>query len=94
MSQEELRDERAVVRTHPVRVRVFVRSGATVEGKAHIKPGAYQRRVSDLLNGGKVQYIAITDATYQQPEADGVSSDCVLVNVDDIVMLDAAPADS
>lgn len=90
---EELRDERAVVRTHPVNVRVFLRDGAMVEGKAHIKPGAYQRRVSDLLNGGKVQFVAITEASYKHENHDAVSSDCVLVNVADVVMLDATPHD-
>jgi len=90
---EELQDQRAVVRTHPVNVRVFLRDHATVEGKAHIKPGAYQRRVSDLLNGGKVQFIAITEATYKHGDEPQMSSDCVLVNVADVVMLDATPGD-
>ena len=91
MNDDDLRDERAVVRTHPVNVRVFLRDGATVEGKAHIKPGAYQRRVSDLLNGGKVQFIAITEATYKPQGGESAASDCVLVNVDDVAMLDATP---
>jgi hypothetical protein len=90
MSSQEpvLDDGRAAVRTHAVRVRVFVRNGIVVEGNAHIKPGAYQRRVSDVLNLGKLRYIAITDATYTPQNADPVATECVLINADDIVLLD------
>lgn len=85
------RDPKAVVRTHPVRVRVFARNGALVEGLAHIKPGAYQRRVSDVLNLGQVKYIAVTDASYTVPGGERSDTDCVLVNVEDIVMVDVSP---
>ena len=76
------------VRTEEVPVRVFTRSGGSIDGRAHVKPGAYQRRVSDVLNLGKVKYIAITDATYTVPGETPVSTACVLVNVDDVVMMD------
>lgn len=85
------RDPKAVVRTHPVRVRVYARNGATIQGLAHIKPGAYQRRVSDVLNLGQVKYIAVTEARYALPATQEVQTDCLLVNVDDIVMVDVAP---
>ncbi len=84
-------DPKEVVRTHPVRVRVFARNGAVITGLAHIKPGAYQRRVSDVLNMGQVRYVAVTDASYAMPGKDTTLTDCVLVNVDDIVMVDVAP---
>ncbi|MDX1659264.1 MAG: hypothetical protein R3343_10630 [Nitriliruptorales bacterium] len=85
------RDPKAVVRTHPVRVRVYARNGAVITGLAHIKPGAYQRRVSDVLNLGQVQYIAITEVSYGFNETGEQETECVLVNVDDIVMVDVSP---
>jgi hypothetical protein len=91
MSDETVQDTRAVVRTHRVKVKAFVRNGAVIEGNAHIKPGAYQRRVSDVLNLGKMKYIAITDVQYSPPNGDSVTTECVLVNVEDIVMLDVTP---
>lgn len=83
--------QEATVRTHPVRVRVYARNGAVIEGLAHIKPGAYQRRISDVLNLGQVKYIAVTEARYQLPGSEAMESDCILVQSDDIVMLDAQP---
>jgi hypothetical protein len=85
------RDPKAVVKTHPVRVRVYARNGATIQGLAHIKPGAYQRRVSDVLNLGQVRYIAVTDVEYHLPSQEATRTECVLVNVDDIVMVDVSP---
>jgi hypothetical protein len=79
------------VRTQPVRVKVYVRNGAVVSGLAHLKPGADQARVSDILNRGEIRYIAITDADYAVPGDDAITTDCVLLNVDDIVMVDVAP---
>ena len=91
MVDEPSRDPKAVVRTHPVRVQVYARNGAVVTGLAHIKPGAYQRRVSDVLNLGQVKYIAVTDASYSLPGHDTTATDCILVNVDDIVLVDVSP---
>ncbi len=89
--QGPARDPKAVVQTHPVRVKVYARNGALIEGLAHIKPGAYQRRISDILNLGQMKFMAVTDARYQTPGQGVNESDCVLVNVDDIVMVDTAP---
>ncbi|HEX9766077.1 MAG TPA: hypothetical protein VGA36_04890 [Nitriliruptorales bacterium] len=88
---EQPRDAGAHVKTYAVRVKVYARNGAVIEGLAHIKPGAYQRRISDVLNLGQVKYIAITEARYQIPGAEVSDSDCVLVQVEDIVMMDAQP---
>ncbi|MFP5308417.1 MAG: hypothetical protein ACLGIR_02435 [Actinomycetes bacterium] len=85
------RDPKAVVRTRPVRVRLFARNGAAIEGLAHIKPGAYQQRMSDVLNLGQARYIAITDVSYALPGKVAVETDCLLVAVDDIVMVDVSP---
>jgi hypothetical protein len=83
--------EDAVVRTRPVRVKIYARNGAVIDGLAHIKPGAYQRRISDVLNLGQVKYMAVTDCTYTLPGVEARDSGCILVNTEDIVMLDAAP---
>jgi len=80
-----------LVSTHPVRVKIFVRSGAVIAGLAHIKPGAYQRRVSDVLNLGQVKYIPVTDVEYRFPGEPAVVTDCMLINVADISMVDVTP---
>ncbi len=86
--------DNTVVRTHNVRVRVFLRSGAIVSGTAHIQPGGYQKRLSDVLNLGQVRYIAVTGASYESGPGPVTTTDCVLVNVQDISMIDAAPLDA
>jgi hypothetical protein len=85
------RDPKSVVRTRPVRVRLFARNDAVIEGLAHIKPGAYQQRMSDVLNLGQAKYIAVTEVTYALPGQAGVETDCLLVSVSDIVMVDVSP---
>ena len=47
--------------------------------------------MSDVLNLGQVQYIAITEVSYTDGEGVETETECVLVNVDDIVMVDVSP---
>ena len=67
MVQGPPREPEVAVRTWPVRVKVFARNGAEIDGYAHIHAGAYQRRISDILNVGQLRYLAITDARYTLP---------------------------
>ena len=76
------------VRTQRVPVRVFTRAGAVIQGHAHVKPGAQQRRLSDVLNLSQVRYVAVTEATYSVPGESPVTTACVLVNTADITMVD------
>ncbi len=91
----EIRSEggNAAVRTQAIQVRIHTRGGAEVVGFAHVKPGAYQRRVSDLLNLGKVKYVPITDAEYTVPGRDTIQTGCVLINIDDVVLMDVGSED-
>lgn len=91
----EIRSEggSAAVRTQAIQVRIHTRGGAEVVGFAHVKPGAYQRRVSDLLNLGKVKYVPITDAEYTVAGQATIQTGCVLVNIDDVVLMDVGSED-
>lgn len=84
-------DQNVVVQTHPVRVRIFMRNGTRVTGLAHIQPGAYQKRISDVLNLGAVRYIAVTEAMFEAEGEGKVDTHCMLVNVQDISMVDVTP---
>ena len=88
------RSSAAAVRTHAVPVRIFTRTGVEIRGNAHVKPGAYQQRVSDLLNLGKVKYIAITEAEYVMPGEVIHTTECVLLNIDDIVLMDVGGSEA
>jgi len=91
MSQGPPRDPEVAVHTWPVRVRVFARNGAEINGYAHVHADAYRGRLSDLLNVGQLRYLAITDATYTLSGQERIESACVLVNTDDVVLLDVSP---
>lgn len=81
-----------MVPTNPVRVRIFLRTGAQIQGLAHIKAGGYQRRISDVLNLGQVKYIAVTEVVFSVEGQSPVRTKCMLVNVEDISLVDATPA--
>lgn len=78
--------------TQPVRVRVYLRSGAVITGLAHIQVGGYQKRLSDVLNMAATNYIPVTEATYTVAGGPDRTTDCILVNVSDISMVDATAA--
>lgn len=84
-------DERALkVKTDMAPVRIFT-DAMVVEGNAHIKPGSYAGRISDVLNRTHTNFMPITEARYRlmkAEEAEYVSSSCLLVNIADIVLLD------
>ncbi len=81
-----------MVPTNPVRVRMFLRGGAQLSGIAHIKAGGYQRRISDVLNLGQVKYIAVTEVEFNVQGQSPIHTQCMLVNVDEITLVDATPA--
>jgi uncharacterized protein DUF6812 len=81
------------VRTQPVKVRVFVRNGTVIDGVAHVHAGAYQRRISDVLNVAPPNFLPITEVTYVDANGEPSTAPCVLVNTADIVMIDTGSDD-
>lgn len=85
-----MQDSGLRVKTEPVQVRIFT-SAFEIEGKAHAKPGGYTGRVTDILNMSKISFLPVTDARYRARNSDSddiTESDCVIVRVDTIEVLD------
>lgn len=71
-------------------VRIFT-SDFIIEGNVHLKLGGYQERISDILNLGKMKYLPVTEAKYIERSGkseEQAESNCVIVNVDAIEVLD------
>lgn len=83
-------DRAMKVKTDMTAVRIFT-DAMVVEGNAHIKPGSYAGRVSDVLNRTHTNFLPITEARYRLTKSESteyLSSSCLLVNIADIVLLD------
>lgn len=82
------------IKTEPVAVRVFT-TGFEIEGNAHTKPGGYWSRVSDILNVGKLNFLAITEARYRRRDSKDnfAESACLIVNLKDVELVDLVEAE-
>ncbi len=85
-----MQDSGLRVKTEPVRVRIFT-AAFEIEGKAHARAGGYTGRVTDILNMSKISFLPLTDVRYRERTGDGediIESDCIVVRVDTIEVLD------
>lgn len=85
-----MQDSGLRVKTEPVRVRIFT-AAFEIEGQAHAKSGGYTGRVTDILNMSKISFLPLTDVRYRVRTGDDediIESDCIVVRVDTIEVLD------
>ena len=85
-----MQDSGLRVKTEPIQVRIFT-SDFEIEGKAHARPGGYTGRVTDILNMSKISFLPLTDVRYRVRTGDDediIESDCIVVRVDTIEILD------
>jgi hypothetical protein len=52
------------IETIPIRV-LITTDDYEIDGYMHIKPGSYQSRISDTLNGKALSYLPLTNVRYQ-----------------------------
>lgn len=84
--------EQQKIRTERERIRVFLRNGITAEGDAHKKPGAYQARISDMLNRDQNSFLVLTDVRYTGLNGLMTRTNAFMVHIDDVVGIDLEPA--
>lgn len=92
----DIETERLHIKTEQVAVRIYT-NDFEIEGNAHIKPGGYSSRVTDVLNLSKVSFLPITQARYRirtdQP-TEFMDSACLVVKVENIELIDLLAGES
>ena len=92
----DIETEHMRIKTEHVAVRIYT-NDFEIEGNAHIKPGGYSSRVTDVLNLSKVSFLPITQARYRI-RTDGATefmdAKCLVVKVENIELMYLLDAES
>lgn len=77
------------IETIPIRV-LITTDDYEIDGDIHIKPGSYQSRISDILNGKGLQYLPLTNVRYHnmhKPDDLVRKVDTLIIRMDTIKMV-------